>query len=209
MNNTQKLPISNFTIKMNGRNYDIALVVDTCGQAKAFPGSGPPENNIEEFAAFTHLISLISNKQDPCMVELGCHWAMSSLLFRSIYPDGKNILLEPDLCTLSIGCMNFHLNNFYCDSVWGSIFPGDLSQDPVDTGFVPDLNPRSIPIDFTEGLYKKFNLQNIDVLHMDIQGSEFPLMKYLHQNLINLAEQYHLYFYQYMKVSYFHSFALA
>jgi hypothetical protein len=182
MNNTPKLPISDFEFKINDRKYNIALVVDTCGPVRAFPGSGPPEDNIEEFASFTHLIHLISNKQNPCMVELGCHWAMSSLLFRNIYPDGKNILLEPDLCNLSIGRMNFHLNNFDCDSVWGSVFPGDPSTDPLDSGFVPDLNPRSRPIDFTEGVYKKFKLQNIDVLHMDIQGSEFPLIKYLHES---------------------------
>lgn len=176
------LPISEWKLKYGEVEYILNLVRDTCGPVSAFPGSGSPEKNQQEFSRLMDLFSQVSNKKNPCMVELGCHWALASLIFKKMYPNGRNILVEPDLCNIAIGQMNFHLNNFACDMTWGSVFPCDPSTEPFDTGFSPDPNPRSKKVDFIKEIYKKFNLKNIDVLHMDIQGSEFPLVKYLDKN---------------------------
>ena len=180
--NKRRLPISEWKFKHGEVEYILNLVRDTCGPVSAFPGSGSPEKNQHEFSRLMDLFSQVSNKKNPCMVELGCHWALASLIFKKMYPNGRNVLVEPDLCNIAIGQMNFHLNNFACDMTWGSVFPCDPSIDPLDIGFSPDPKPRSREADFIKEIYKEFNLKDIDVLHMDIQGSEFPLVKYLDKN---------------------------
>ncbi len=178
----RKPPISAWTFNLKDTQHRVNLVDDTGGPNNAYPGSGLPCDSNEEFVSFMELASGLANKDNPCMIELGCHWALSSIMFRKLYPKGKSIILEPDLCSLGIGRMNFHLNNIYSDPIWGCIFPMDPSIDSFDSGFTPDLNPRAKEIDFIEEIYKKYNLKNIDMLHMDIQGSETPLINYLDQN---------------------------
>ena len=48
----------------------------------------------------------------PVMLELGSFWAYYSLWFRSVHPEGRNILVEPDPHSLEVGKRNFELNGF-------------------------------------------------------------------------------------------------
>lgn len=172
-----KSPVSEWTFSYKGLDHKINLIIDTVSCVEPFPGSGAPIH--KEYEQFCDLLSHIDNQKDPFMIELGCHWALASIVFRKIFPSGKNFVLEPDLGCLSVGLMNFDLNSINRQYCWGSIFPSDQSIDPVHHGFVSDPNPRGFQIDFIKDIYNQSPNGVIDVLHMDIQASEYPLIKQL------------------------------
>jgi len=95
----------------------------------------------------------------PTMVELGSHCCMWSLLFRQKFPHGRNITVELKKPLYEWGKNNFRLNGYNCSSHWGGLF-----IEPNLKKFGPELNLKQI--------LKNECLTSIDLLHMDIQGSE-------------------------------------
>jgi len=174
------LPIGEWKFSYNDHNYAIKIVTDTGGNTNPFPGSGLPLPSEPEYCRFADMLEKLKNKTNPLMIELGSHWALASVFFRKLYPKGSNIILEPDLGGLSVGAMNFSINHISCEAIWGSVFPCKTEgYELLYEGYKPDFKSRFKQLDFIEDIYKKYQLHNIDVLHMDIQGSEYPLMKSL------------------------------
>ncbi len=158
-----------------------------------FPGSGPitNDNTIREGYVFTELIKHIKNKENPVMVEIGCHWALWSLLFRSTYSGGRNILIELNKNALCLAEDNFKLNDFDFSSYWGGVFledsgtfhnkENDIEYERGSDGYSCECHEgpaTGSELDFLSILEKE-SIEKIDVLHLDIQGSELPLLKQL------------------------------
>ena len=159
------------------------------------PGSGslnsPGTDN--EARLFLQAIEYLNNKENPSMVEVGCHWALWSLLFRNMYPKGSNTIVELSKHALSLAENNFKLNDFSFSSHWGGFFleeSGTYKNKENDIDFDRSLEPDSYVIRDLEGsaVGKELDFDTvieydfIDMMHLDIQGSEVPLLKNLSEN---------------------------
>lgn len=164
------------------------------------PGSGPIESHKHEIELFKLILDNVDNKNNPVMIEVGCYWAVWSLLFKQRYPSGKNILIELGKRGLLVGEKNFEMNGFDYISYHGGMFlessgtfkngSADLEYDKSENidlvKFIPSINDDGVigqELDFLK-IYKDEKLDIVDVLHMDIQGSELNLVESI-SNLIS------------------------
>ena len=170
------------------------------------PGSGKASQHEGEYRFFQAALSYVKNKDNPIMIEVGSHWALWSLCFRYKFPKGKNILIELNKETLMLGLKNFELNNFSQTFYWGGVFlnssakfnkrknmPNHHMGPALAFPFVgsvlggprqwfgPELNLLNI--------WKQEDLKMVDLLHMDIQGSELSVIRQLEKStLINKVD---------------------
>jgi len=155
------------------------------------PGSGRADQHEEEYALFQQVLSFVEDKDTPVMVELGSNWALWSLCFRYKFPSGKNILIELGKRQLNVGIKNFGLNNFSEQHYWGGVFleesgtfknrDADLEYKRIEGEYYDDSIGEDVvgpEVNFVD-IWDKEGLDTIDILHMDIQGSELPLIKQL------------------------------
>lgn len=160
-----------------------------------YPGSGPLSAHSHEIDLFDKVLDNIDHDK-PCMVEVGCHWALWSLQLRQRYPQAKNIIIELGKRALLVGEKNFQLNNLSYSSYFGGLFveqSGTYVNRAADLEYINNENDHlveHIPTIYTDtdligptldfiSIYKAEQLDNIDVFHMDIQGSEDLVVPYL------------------------------
>jgi len=159
------------------------------------PGDGPVEYHLNEHKIFLNVLDKINNK-NAVMIEVGCLWALWSLLFRQRFPQGKNILVELGRRQLSVGEKNFQLNGWSFSSYWGGFNiqnSGTFKNQEADINY--PRNPygywdESITgnlvgkeLNFSD-IVQQENLDCIDLIHMDIQGSELGLLEYFEKNKV-------------------------
>ena len=166
------------------------------------PGSGTLNDHTSEIKMFSDILNNIDNKDNPVMIELGSFWALWSLLFKKQYSNGKNILVELGKRQLYVGVRNFLNNNFDCQYYHGGFnieSSGTFNHKLTDIEYNPmtnsginidnlisndlelnanfdNLKLTGNNLDFNK-IYKDNNLDIIDILHMDIQGSELLFIK--------------------------------
>jgi len=139
----------------------------------------------QEEVAFAEVLRLIRDAGEPdapLIVELGSFWAYYSLWFLQEFPSGKAVCLEPDPRYLEVGRLNFALNDRQAEFVHGVI--GDGSEQSIT--FEPEsdlyaLDQKYGPIDVRQysldQLAQLGDSATIDVLLVDIQGAEVPLLE--------------------------------
>lgn len=101
---------------------------------------------------------------DAVMLELGSYWAFYSMWFARDVKQAKCYMVEPDPHKMNFGKLNFRLNNL---------------RGTFQLGFIDehvDLKPR-IPTLNVDYLMKKHNIPFIHILHSDIQGYEYKMLK--------------------------------
>jgi hypothetical protein len=99
------------------------------------------------------------------MIELGSFWSFYSMWFQSKIKGAINFMVEPDLFNLNCGRRNFNLNNM----------KGDFTLAFVGCkNFIDKKNNRTIGID---DFCLEKNITSIDILHCDIQGFEFEMLR--------------------------------
>lgn len=99
------------------------------------------------------------------MIELGCYWAFYSMWFQSKVKDANCYLVEPVQENLEYGKENFGINGMN-----GNFFQGFAG---AYTGEMKDEN-RIYSVD---GLVEINNIPFVDILHSDIQGAEYDMLK--------------------------------
>ena len=149
---------------MEFRNYTLGEYVIT--MRNEHPGSGTVNAHIDEFNRFEQIIENIKTEQ-PIMIELGCFWALWSIIFRKKFPNGKTIILEGDKNKLDVGISNLNKNNI--DIL--KYYHNTISRDFSDSSFNPKVNDIGLDKIIIEN-----NITHIDLLHADIQGSEIRLI---------------------------------
>lgn len=152
-------------------------------EGKSYPGGGHLNtgNYDQEIEMFQGILNNISNP-NPIMFELGSHWAFWSLLFKQRYPTGSNVIVDIGKNQLSIGVRNFEINNFKPLTAYHGAFFRDHSEtyEKKDTQLVEGIGED---LDFFK-VFKEQKVKEIDLLHMDIQGSELAFM----QNVLPFLE---------------------
>ena len=146
------------------------------------PGSGTADRHLEEHEVFIRALSFLKNQRNPIMIELGSFWALWSLCFRHKFPEGRNILVDLGKNQLKTGVDNFKLNNFTETHYWGGFFiksSGTFRRKGKDIDYENTKNTKVGPeLDFIN-LWQEQELEFVDLLHLDIEGSELPLLEQL------------------------------
>lgn len=135
------------------------------------PGNGGLGKHHDERVRFEAVCDSIT-KSNPTMLELGCFWALWSIIFGKKFPDAKLIVLEARLMKLGVGLANLHANGLTATVHYNVIAP------------VPDLPFRTPEITMDE-IFEMNKIEEIDLLHLDIQGSEAALYEEIFDMLID------------------------
>ncbi len=114
---------------------------------------------LEEFVFQELLPNLPSS---PRMIELGAYWSHYSMWLKRVRPDAVVVMVEPETENIAIGRNNFDLNNF----------TGEFIQDFV--------GKDSFQID---QFFQKRCIENLTILHADIQGFELEMLEGSHETL--------------------------
>jgi FkbM family methyltransferase len=126
----------------------------------------------QEEKVFAEVISQLES--GAVMLELGSFWAYYSLWFQREIPNGVSIMLEPNANKIEVGKEHFHINNFEGTFIRG--FVGDKSLPAAE--FIDwDGTKSVIPQVSIDGLMQQLGLEEIDILHADVQGAEFDMLK--------------------------------
>ncbi len=119
---------------------------------------------------------LKSIPKNSTMIELGSFWSFYSMWFNTAIPNATNFMVEPDPFNIQCGQRNFKLNNI----------SGDFTLAYVGEKSEYFNGNRKICID--DFIIEK-QIDYIDILHSDIQGFEFDMLRgcknSIEKNLIN------------------------
>lgn len=111
------------------------------------------------------------NRTSYSMIELGSNWAFYSMLFKAILKSSetKNIMIEPYDKYYESGVKHFEMNGFN----------GEFSKEVIGLGTPPSWTGVKNPNVFAEKkvvtideLLARYEIDRLDVLHMDIDGNE-------------------------------------
>lgn len=115
----------------------------------------------QEERAFAEILKVIPRK--GTMIELGSFWSFYSMWFNKEVEDAINFMIEPDSFNIEAGKGNFALNEM----------SGDFTQAFISSkSSKGDI--RTVCID---DFVKEKNIDIINLLHSDIQGYEYEMLK--------------------------------
>lgn len=128
---------------------------------------------------FVEALSSISSN-DPVMIELGANDALYSIIFNKFFNDKNalNICVEACEKYREIGLTN--ITNTNCQNIhYIDGIVGDMNMDYFNLieryhpGMQGQLSPKIISL---AQLIETYKIKTIDILHMDIQGSEVSVL---------------------------------
>ena len=121
----------------------------------------------QEEYLFQLVLDFIAGKDSSkkVMIELGSFWAFYSLWFIRNFPQAKTLMIEPEVFNIESGKRNFETNG--AEGFFVNAFVGDKHEQQKPNGV------RTITVD---GIKDEFELDNIDILHSDIQGYEGAML---------------------------------
>lgn len=99
------------------------------------------------------------------MLELGAYWSFYSMWFCSVVPGARAFMVEPFAANLAEGKANFSLNNLkgHFTHAWVGVAAG--------------VAPDNVPVVSVDDLAATHGLEEIALLHSDIQGAELDMLK--------------------------------
>lgn len=117
----------------------------------------------QEEYAFQEVLKEIP--ESGVMIELGSYWSFYSMWFNLKIKNPKNYMIEP--VNLDSGIRNFNLNKM----------KGDFTE-----AYISDCSGRTAvesktPTICIDDFVKEKNIEFVDILHSDIQGNEFLMLK--------------------------------
>jgi FkbM family methyltransferase len=126
----------------------------------------------QEELVFQEIMRRLPN--NASMIELGGYWAFYSLWFLSLCKDRRSIVIEPDPKHLEVGRLNAalnHLDMMFIQGCAGETSVSDIRFKTEKSGDVR-IARYSVP-----DLMEAHEIEQLDVLHCDIQGAEFRVLK--------------------------------
>jgi FkbM family methyltransferase len=122
------------------------------------------------------------NIETYSMVELGSNQAYYSLLFKSILNDKnvKSIMVEPHNPYLVRGVEHFEINNY----------PGIFINKSIGNEWVAHNTSFNVETISVDEIVEQYNLDELSVLHSDIDGSEIKMLLGCEQSFLNKKIKY-------------------
>lgn len=151
------------------QKYNLKIEVDQGGNNHHISESFQDNGEILLLGIFEKAcLKIKSEKPNASMIELGANWSYYSLLFKHIIGKDNtfNIMVEADPEALKRGIHNFNINDTK------GIFLNKMIGNEAYR--LPHLN--TIPCVSLEDLCKEYNLNFVDILHSDIDSSEFDML---------------------------------
>ena len=107
------------------------------------------------------------------MVELGAFWAFYSMWFLRSIPFARACCIEPDPDHLAVGKENMRLNRLVAEFEQASVAGTAVASTKFRTESGHDID---IPQHDASSVVQKFAIDEIELLHADIQGNELALL---------------------------------
>jgi len=111
--------------------------------------------------------------ESATMIELGSFWAYYSMWFHQKVKQPTCILVEPIPEKLAVGQDHFRLNG-----MTGTFINAFVGHEPEHDAEFRDWDGSrlKVPRISVDGLMKDLELENVDILHADVQGAEFDML---------------------------------
>lgn len=112
--------------------------------------------------------------ESAVMIEVGSYWGYYSLWFKKEKPKGSVYLIEPLDDHLKAGKLNFETNH-----VEGEFFKGYVgsTSKPAHTVKMEGELLKHVERIAIDDFIKRLDIDHVDLLHADVQGAEFDLLK--------------------------------
>jgi FkbM family methyltransferase len=111
----------------------------------------------------------------PVVIELGCWWAYYSIWARKRIPGARSFLLEPDPAYLEVGRRNLARNGID-DAVFVHAAVGFDRTPPQPFLCESDGLEHDVPFEGLRSMLERFGVDRADLLLVDVQGAEVPLL---------------------------------
>lgn len=117
----------------------------------------------QEERLFRDILPYVS--QGSFMLELGSYWAFYSIWFLKEVEGGRAVCVEPEISHLNYGKYHMRINGVKAEFI--NAFVGSMESSSTVS---PDI--RTV-----DGIVKQFSIDRLGVLHADIQGFEFDMLR--------------------------------
>jgi hypothetical protein len=113
----------------------------------------------------------IKNKEKYNMIELGSNYSYYSMLFKKIIGPDKtfNLMVEPYGPCMQYGKDHFEINNLE------GVFLQEQIRNPTPCGVWGDI-PFDCPSTTIDELFERYNIDELDMLHCDIDTGEVYML---------------------------------
>lgn len=202
------------------KRVKLALTCRDCDYLPKVPGAGECFGERQEFQRMhngvtiyrgsyhgewmTHVIRELHGHHEPqeekvfaevlqhiepgsAMLELGSFWAYYSLWFQQAVPDAVSIMVEPNADKLEVGKKHFNINR-----AEGKFIRGFVGAESLPEAVFTDWDGKvsRIPQVSVDDLMRELQLDRLAILHADVQGAEYDMLKGAVAALTNKKIQY-------------------
>lgn len=129
----------------------------------------------EELAFHVVIERLAATSTRPVVIELGAWWSYYTLWARKKIPSARSFCVEPDPAYLEQGKRNVALNGVE-DVTFHHAAIGFGSTSPQPFECESDGQRHDVPFEGLGSVLERFGVPKADLLLVDIQGAEVPLL---------------------------------
>ena len=129
----------------------------------------------QEERLFSEVLRLVRHR--TVMVELGCFWAYYTLWFLSEIPGSRALCIEPDPAFIAVGRRNAALNGLTARMTFDEAWAGGQAAPALTQAIESAPEPRTLPCRDMPTVMAMTGAEQIELLHMDIQGHELGFLK--------------------------------
>ena len=142
-----------------------------------FQGGADQPSESLQVETFKECLKDIKSKS-PTMIEIGSNDCFYSMTFNETLPNSKNICVEISRDLMEIGQKNVSVNGLEgFHFVWGAVGAADMDYLELEKAahphFYSDISPTTYSL---KDIYDQFQLDKVDLIHMDICGTEIEVL---------------------------------
>src|SRR5688572_29905582 len=127
----------------------------------------------QEELLFHHLLRYV--RQRSTIVELGSWWAYYTAWYLNAVPFSRALCVEPDANHLKVGQENLRLNRKEAQFINAAV--GGQNSSGIELVRESDGQKVVVPCLDMEGILDAVGRDCIEILHMDVQGAEYPFIQ--------------------------------
>jgi len=140
-----------------------------------------------------------SLKRDPYIIDCGAYIGLSVIYFKFLFPQSKIVAFEPDPNIFHVLSSNLHQFNFkyiqiHNVAVWNKDGKALFFHEGADAGRIINETIPNKTVSVSTVRLRKFIDKHVDLLKIDIEGSEYEVLydckEYLH-NIDKIFIEYH------------------